>query len=373
METYNTNGQSMQNDEIFLLIATEQSDTLTADERQRLEQWKAADVRNVETYYHLVRIWHSTPDAASLAVYDKRKAYQLFAKRIAEHSLARAEESNFDLLPQATDKTEHTEKPMAENTRLPMRRRMPHLLRYAAIVTIVVCACSYLFYRLGQHEIENTFAQIVTEAPEGSTSKVILPDGTAVWLNAGSRITYSQGFGVKDRWLSLTGEGYFEVYKNREMPFLVQSGSLTVRVTGTKFDFRDYPSDRTATVSLDEGSVALALTGKEQEGEYRLKPNQRIVLDKRSGNLSLEDYTDNSARLWTDGTIMLNGRRLTDIAADLERTYATHITITNTALADTRFYGVFHRKDQSLPQILNVLAGTGRIRYTIQGNSVKIY
>ncbi len=363
----------MQNDEIFLLIATEQSDTLTADERQRLEQWKAADVRNAETYDHLVRIWHATPDAASLAVYDKQKAYLLFAKRIAEQSLAGVAETGSDLLPQATTETEPTKRPTAEVRRMPIRRRMLRFLRYAAVVVLVVCACSYLFYRLGQHEIENTFAQIVTEAPEGSTSKVILPDGTAVWLNAGSRIAYSQGFGVKERRLMLTGEGYFEVYKNREMPFLVQSGSLTVRVTGTKFDFRDYPSDRTATVSLDEGSVALALTGKEQEGEYRLKPNQRVVLDKRSGNLSLEDYTDNSARLWTDGTIMLNGRRLADIAADLERTYATHITIAGSTLADTRFYGVFHRKDQSLQQILNVLAGTGRIRYTIQGNSVKIY
>ncbi len=363
----------MQNDEIYLLIATEQSDTLTADERQRLEEWKAADVRNAETYDRLVRIWHATPDAASLAVYDKQKAYRLFTERIAQQGMALTDGTDTDALQPTAAETGNAQTPTTESPRLTVRRRMPRLLRYAAAIAIMVCACSYLSYQLGQHKIADTFAQIVTEAPEGSTSKVILPDGTAVWLNAGSRIAYSQGFGVKDRLLSLTGEGYFEVYKNREMPFIVQSGNLMVRVTGTKFDFRDYPSDPTATVSLDEGSVTLAPTGKEQEGVYRLKPNQRVVLDKRSGNLSLEDYTATSARLWTDGTIMLNGRRLADIAADLERTYAAHISISSTALANTRFYGVFHRKDQSLQQILNVLAGTGRIRYNIQGNRVTIY
>ena len=81
----------------------------------------------------------------------------------------------------------------------------------------------------------------------------------------------------------------------------------------------------------------------------------------------------NIACLWTDGTIMLNGRCLADIAKDLSRTYATNIVIADTALAKVRFYGVFHRKDQNLPQILNVLAGTGRIKYAIKGNDVKIY
>ena len=70
---------------------------------------------------------------------------------------------------------------------------------------------------------------------------------------------------------------------------------------------------------------------------------------------------------------MLNGRCLADIAKDLSRTYATNIVIADTALAKVRFYGVFHRKDQDLPQILNVLAGTGRIKYAIKGNDVKIY
>lgn len=352
--------QTMNPDEIYLLVATELSDTLTADEKRRLEEWKAADEANRRLYDRLVRVWNATPDMDSLAAYDPEKAFELFLSRVEEAS-------------GRDDRPEDNIKPRPFSVARSLRRRVATAMRYAAVVAVVIAACSYLFYKMGQNEVESSFAQIVVEAPEGATSKVTLPDGTHVWLNAGSRIAYSQGFGVRERNLSLTGEGYFEVHKNREMPFNVKSGNLNVRVLGTKFDFRDYPEDPTAMVSLDEGSVALGLVAKPQDSEWRLSPNQRAVLDKKGGSLTVEDYDALTARLWTDGTIMLNGRRLADIVTDLSRMYAANIVIANPALANVRFYGVFHRKDQNLVQILNVLAGTGRIKYAVKGNEVRIY
>ena len=352
--------QTMNPDEIYLLVATELSDTLTADEKRRLEEWKAADEANRQLYDRLVRVWNATPDMDSLAAYDPEKAFELFLSRVEEAS-------------ERDNRQDGNRQSRHFSVVWSLRRRVAKVMRYAAVVAVVIAACSYLFYKMGQNEVESSFAQIVVEAPEGATSKVTLPDGTFVWLNAGSRIAYSQGFGVRERNLSLTGEGYFEVHKNREMPFNVKSGNLNVRVLGTKFDFRDYPEDPTAMVSLDEGSVALGLVAKPGDGECRLSPNQRAVLDKKGGSLTVEDYDAHTARLWTDGTIMLNGRRLADIVTDLSRMYAADIVIANTSVANVRFYGVFHRKDQSLVQILNVLAGTGRIKYTIKGNEVRIY
>lgn len=345
----------MHSDEIFHLVATELSDTLSADDRRRLDEWVAASADNARLHARLVRIWDATPDARSLAAYDREAAYRLFLSRVAQ---AQAGPAPLQASP---------------SHRPALRRIVMRVTGYAAMLAVVLGACSWLFFRLGQKELEASFAQIVVEAPEGATSKVTLPDGTAVWLNAGSRIAYSQGFGVKERQVSLTGEGYFEVRKNKDIPFNVSTGSISVRVLGTKFDFRDYPADPTAMVSLDEGSVALAVNAHREAGEYRLSPNQRAVLDKRGGSLTVEDCPAHDGRLWTDGTIMLNGRRLADIAADLGRTYAARIVIADSALRDVRFYGVFHRKDQSLQQILSTLAGTGRIRYEIHGNKVRIY
>ena len=79
---------------------------------------------------------------------------------------------------------------------------------------------------------------------------VMLPDGTAVWLNAGSQLSYSQGFGITDRNVRINGEGYFEVGKGSDMPMSVCSSNMCVRDIGTKFNFRDYPEEPTAEVTL---------------------------------------------------------------------------------------------------------------------------
>lgn len=359
MKTNKTNEQQMQQDEIYELVATQLSDSLTADENRRLNEWIEASEANRDEYNRLVKVWKSTPDVSELSQYDSKKAFAQFKNRIH----ASGEQSTVAESVVAQPKA----KPIGK------RRYVISFMRYAAVVTVFVCACSYLFYNMGQRNMEQAFAMIKVEAPQGSTTKMTLPDGTEVWLNAGSRIEYSQGFGVRDRKVKLSGEGYFEVHHNKAMPFIVNSSSLNVQVLGTKFDFRDYPSDHSAMVSLDEGSVAIGLrSSHDGDYQYRLSPDQRAVLEKGSGNLRIENRTTTD-RLWTDGTIMLNGRRLADICIDLERSYGVKISIENRTLAKTRFYGVFHRKDQNLDQVLGTLAATGHISYVMSGNVVRIY
>lgn len=359
MKTNKTNEQLMQQDEIYELVATQLSDTLTADESRRLNEWIEASEANREEYNRLVKVWQSTPDVSELSQYDSKKAFAQFVNRIQTSG------------EKPTVVEPAVEQPKAKPTG--KHRYVISFMRYAAVVAVLVCACSYLFYNIGQRNMEQAFAMIKVEAPQGSTTKMTLPDGTEVWLNAGSRIEYSQGFGVRDRRVKLSGEGYFEVHHNTAMPFIVNSSSLNVQVLGTKFDFRDYPTDESAMVSLDEGSVAVGLrSSHDGDYQYRLLPDQRAVLEKQSGNMRIENRATTD-RLWTDGTIMLNGQRLADIAVDLERSYGTKILIENRELAQTRFYGVFHRKDQSLSQILAALTATGHIRYAINGNVVRIY
>ena len=353
----------MQQDEIYELVATQLSDALTADESRRLNEWIVASEANRKEYSRLVEVWNSTPDVSQLSQYDRHKAFAMFLERIQASGVVPA--------AKAADVVAADDADDVQPEAIGMRRYMLRFMRYAAVVTVLVCACSYLFYNIGQRNMSQAFAMIKVEAPQGSTTKMTLPDGTKVWLNAGSRIEYSQGFGVNDRHVQLTGEGYFEVHRNESMPFI--SSALKLRVLGTKFDFRDYPSDHSAMVSLDEGSVAVGLrSAHDGDYQYRLAPDQRAVLEKRSGNMRIENRSTTD-RLWTDGTIMINGQRLADIAIDLERSYGTRICIESTELAQTRFYGVFHRKDQSLDQVLATLAATGHMRYAINGNVVRIY
>lgn len=114
----------------------------------------------------------------------------------------------------------------------------------------------------------------------GARTKMHLPDGTAVWLNAGSKLSYSQGFGIDNRDVRLEGESYFEVSRNENLPFCVKTKEVKVRVLGTKFNFRNYQDDNEAVVNLLEGKVSL-MNGLRKMSEQYLAPGECMTLDKQ--------------------------------------------------------------------------------------------
>lgn len=286
-------------------------------------------------------IWFSAVDEQQLSRFDKEAAFARFQERVA-----------------AT----HTSRP----------RRNLRWLSYAAAVALMA-SISYFSFKGGQHKMESAFGDIVVEAPQGSRTQMTLPDGTKVWLNAGSKISYTQGFSLVNRLVMLVGEGYFEVARNEQLPFRVISKDLQVSVLGTKFNFRDYPADAEATVSLAEGKVVLDdLTHPGKESVY-LTPNQRAVLVKQTGKITVEDYTVSNAVQWTNGNLIFDGEPLKDIIKDLERSYNVKITIADKKLLTLRFYGDFVRQEQSLNEVLDALSATGKIRYKSEGKNITLY
>lgn len=136
------------------------------------------------------------------------------------------------------------------------------------------------------------------------TYKLNLPDGSLVWLNAGSKVTYSQGFGVDDRKLTLEGEGYFEVAHNEKVPFEVCTKEVNLRVLGTKFNFKNYSNDEEVMISLVEGKVALQNGIKAMEELY-LEPNERMVLNKLTGEMVKSKANVEYANIWRDNKLFL--------------------------------------------------------------------
>lgn len=224
----------------------------------------------------------------------------------------------------------------------------------------------------GRSECKDTFADISVEAPLGSRTKLYLPDGTLVWLNAGSRMTYSQGFGVDNRKVELEGEGYFEVQRNEKLPFFVKTKDLQLQVLGTKFNFRDYPEDHEVVVSLLEGKVELNNLLK-KEKEAFLAPDERAILNKANGLMTVETVTASNASQWTDGYLFFDEELLPDIVKELERSYNVNIHIANDSLNKFRFYGNFVRREQSIQEVLDALASTEKIQYKIEERNITIY
>lgn len=239
----------------------------------------------------------------------------------------------------------------------------------AAVAIVLLGLITVTAYWQGSRQIQSNFSDIVVEAPLGSKTKLTLPDGSTVWLNAGSKMIYSQGFGVSDRRLAFQGEGYFEVEKNDEMPFLVQTHDVNVTVVGTKFNFRNYPEDEEAVVELLEGKVALENQLKEESVRY-LSPNEKMVLHKATGEMDITSAKVKEATLWTENILLFDEDLLQDIVRELERSYHVQIEIENEDLKQTRFYGQFNQLEQNIYDVLDMLSETGKLKYHEEGKVI---
>lgn len=239
----------------------------------------------------------------------------------------------------------------------------------AAVAIVLLGLITVTAYWQGSRQIQSNFSDIVVEAPLGSKTKLTLPDGSTVWLNAGSKMVYSQGFGVSDRRLAFQGEGYFEVEKNDEMPFLVQTHDVNVIVVGTKFNFRNYPEDEEAVVELLEGKVALENQLKEESVRY-LSPNEKMVLHKATGKMDITSAKVKEVTLWTENILLFDEDLLPDIVRELERSYHVQIEIENEDLKQTRFYGQFNQLEQNIYDVLDMLSETGKLKYHEEGKVI---
>lgn len=334
-----------ENKHIDELIANYLTEGLDKNALDELKTWIAASAENQQYFIRQREIWFSAVSREAASVYDKDKVFENFRNRV---------ESQKEI--QSTSRRGFS---------------LSALWRYAAVVAIII-AVGCISYWQGEVNVKDTFADISVEAPLGSKTKLYLPDGTLVWLNAGSRMTYSQGFGVDNRKVELEGEGYFEVKRNEKIPFFVKTKDLQLQVLGTKFNFRDYPEDHEVVVSLLEGKVGLNNLLREEK-EAVLSPDERAVLNKANGLLTVESVTASNASQWTDGYLFFDEELLPDIAKELERSYNVKIHIANDSLKTFRFYGNFVRREQNIQEVLEALASTEKMQYKIEERNITIY
>lgn len=238
------------------------------------------------------------------------------------------------------------------------------VLWYAAAAVAAIVLFSAISFREGRKNYQNALSDITVEAPYGSKTKLTLPDGTIVCLNAGSKMTYSQTFGVSNREVSLNGEAYFEVAKNAEKLFQVHSKELTVTVLGTKFDFRDYDEDKEVVVSLMEGKVSLENHLREMDIRY-LSPSEKMILDKETGNMTISGAITRNSKDWVEDHLFFDENLLSDIAKTLERSYDVKIRFADDSIRNYRLYGTFNTKKQTLREVLDILTYTEKIDYDI--------
>lgn len=201
--------------------------------------------------------------------------------------------------------------------------------------------------------------------PRGSkVINMILSDGSQVWLNAGSSVTYPVAFIGNERKVSITGEAYFEVAHDMAKPFTVSKGNMQVQVLGTSFNINAYDDEGNIKVTLLQGSVKI----KDGKKENMLQPGQQAQVAgaiKITSNVDVEQVI-----AWKNGLFVFDGADIQDVMRQLERWYDLEVQYTGD-VPKGRFKGEISR-DLSLTQVLNGLAAT-RIHFAMEsGNKITI-
>lgn len=242
------------------------------------------------------------------------------------------------------------------------------LLGKIALYGSIAAACMFFGVFIGKTlfspDIEGA-RQCEIIADNGQKSEVILPDGSHVKLNSATRISWSDSFGRSDRNIELNGEAFFEVAKNKDLPFVVKTSSgISVEALGTKFNVRSYDNEN-ETVTLVEGKV-LAKSGN--VGAI-LHPHQSISCERATGTFGKVKYTDPDSEIpWMSGSVEFNDTPLGSVAIQLERMYNMTAVFENESIRNFRYTGVV--SNASLNALLDIISETSPISYKIKDNQI---
>jgi len=244
--------------------------------------------------------------------------------------------------------------------------RIGEVLKYAAIAVLLI-SLPFIYYLGKQQNVtKSTFTTITCAL--GDKSTVILPDGSLVYLNSGSKLCFNNNFQQKYREVEIEGEAYFKVEKNKEIPFRVEAGAVTVEVLGTEFNLKAYPEENTISTTLVEGSVLI----KSEWQQAIMMPNQKIVFDKETNKMMLQNLQDVDPETeWKEGRLVFRNESLADLELKLERWFDVDIEFSDDEIKTRRFTGILER--ESILEALAYFSYYERVGYKINDNEITFY
>jgi len=227
-----------------------------------------------------------------------------------------------------------------KHTQIQKKRHLKKQMSWAAVVALVLIS-SITCYNLQNKTVRKQTAEapevprVTLEVPEGQVIRRVLPDGSKVWLNAGSKISYNKEFEGDGRQVSLEGEGFFEVIHNEKKPFIVHCGELQTRVLGTSFTVKSLPGLKIFEVTVRTGKVQVKDTTQLLAS---LLPLQRLSIDE-NGDPVVSTVENDRFMSWTKGELYLDNQTFSEIAWRLGKKFGAKVTIHDPQLEKLRFSG----------------------------------
>ena len=341
---------------------------LSAEDELILIEWLKDEPDTIKDFNEFRRIWNMSAMAGKL----EDKAIELEWKQLRERINTSSNNKSVSL---------------------PILYWIPRVAAVFFLGVAVTLAVSYFIINPIQSEL--TYHEINT--PPGAKSKITLPDGSTIWLNAGSNLKYSNQFGKKKREVQLTGEAFFEVEANPSKMFLVNTSELKIKAYGTAFNVKSYPEEGTIETTLIEGSIGVTRTSfqNKKNDEVMLEPNQRVVYYRKTKSTkTIETEVETDAPIpvtpkrevqkltyliskgidtkeytsWRDGTLFITSETLNDIAVKLERKYDVKIHFGNEDLRKLKFTGTF--ENETVEQVIEAIGNAAHINYEIEDRDI---
>jgi transmembrane sensor len=334
------------------LLARHLAGEATPAERDTLRAWVAARPERLGLLTDATRAWEragADPVSTLFSAADVDAAWQRFRPHM---QLAASADPVTEAAPPSGPA------PAAEAGRvLPLRPAAAFswrpLLRVAAVLLLLVGAV----FAFRSYRARLLPAGPLTVAAGPTKRQLTLPDGSRVWLNRHSTLTYAPDLGPAGREVSLVGEAFFEVKKDHGRPFVVRTASSRTRVLGTSFNVRAYPAEDSVEVAVVTGRVALAARAVAAPDSVLLTPGTRGVLYTGAARLvPLRRYStvDTNFRAWQTDELVFDNAPLSHVIGTVRATFGTRVDVADAALLNCRFTGTF--RQPAAGQVLAVLS-----------------
>jgi len=348
---------------------------LSPDEQKELINWIGSDPSHKRDFDEYCEIWVTARSQIRHPEYNFHEGFWKFKQRI---------------------------KVSDQPVEVGIRKKLPvNLLKYAAVFILTATVSGLSFYYIGRGYLKDHY-KVSNElvVPLGSSARFSLSDGTSIILNAGSRLTYDNCFGIKDRIVSLEGEAFFNVARESDKPFIVRTSHINIKALGTAFNVKAYSSDKTIETTLVEGSVKIEGISVEGSSEVTvLKPNQKLTFykedltivnetvvkeDKQGKNIEprqvqkpasiprviTENVNVEPVISWKENKWIFEKQSLEQIAIELERKFNVRIVFESERLKYYRFTGIILA--EPIEQVLEVMSLTAPINFRLKGNVVTL-
>lgn len=316
------------------LLASYFSGTLTRSEEKALEDWKRDSEVNQTVFKNAEKVWQS------LNILKEMRGYNVSRALSNVHGKSEQSPSNNQ------------------------KGFLFYWQRIAAIMLLPLLIGGAIYFIQAKNTLSNSVVWQSISTPPGVKSQVQLPDGTIVWLNSETNLSYPSSFTDGKRNVKLMGEAFFDVAKDVKHPFVVDLGKINIEVVGTKFDAINYEQDGQTEVVLASGKVKLFEKHESKSWLVsEMQPGQQAIYIKAGNTISLKDVDVEKYSSWIGGKLIFKDDSMDQIVRKLDRWFNVQIEIADPSIGGYIYTATF--QNETIEQILSLIKRTSPVEYTI--------